>query len=271
MRTTKAYRITDLDEKNMESYFFCLEPGTVDIQEAVKHKTLWYDKMKSKGLGVKIAVNEEGKAVGMIQYLPSAYSPITGNENLYFINCIWIPLPRGKALNYRGLGIGKALLAAAEEDVKKRGAGGLVAWGLALPVFMRAAWFKKQGYTPVDKQGMQVLLWKPFATGLTPPAWVARGKTPPAKANPGKITITAFLSGACPVANFNYERVKKTAAEFGDKTCINTINMCQPKNIAEWGLGDAIFIEDKCISAGPPLSYKKIRAQVAGAVKKLGK
>ena len=46
--------------------------------------------------------------------------------------------------NMQKRGTGIALLAAAEEDVKSRGADGLVAWGIALPFWMKASWYKKQ-------------------------------------------------------------------------------------------------------------------------------
>ncbi|MHA1414401.1 MAG: hypothetical protein ACTSO4_17520 [Promethearchaeota archaeon] len=43
--------------------------------------------MKSKGLSVKLALNEEDKAVGMVQYIVIEHSFATGKD-LYFILCI---------------------------------------------------------------------------------------------------------------------------------------------------------------------------------------
>lgn len=48
----------------------CLEDWSDEMKEAGDHKELWYNKMKDKGLGVKIAVTEDDKVVGMIQYIP---------------------------------------------------------------------------------------------------------------------------------------------------------------------------------------------------------
>ncbi len=56
-----------------------------------------------------------------------------------------------------------ALRQAAEDDVNALGAKGLAAWGLALPVWMKASWFKKQGYQKADRMGIQTLAWKPFS------------------------------------------------------------------------------------------------------------
>ena len=63
---------------------------------------------------------------------------------------------------HQNKGIGKALLQAAEEDVVLKNADGLAAWGLSMPFWMKASWFKKQGYKKVDKNGMAVLVFKPF-------------------------------------------------------------------------------------------------------------
>ena len=59
--------------------------------------------------------------------------------------------------NRQKKGMGKALLEAAETDVKDKGAKGIAAWGLALPIWMKASWFKKQGYRS---------LWKDVDPGI---------------------------------------------------------------------------------------------------------
>jgi len=270
MKAVKPYQIINLDEKNKPSYFICLERDSPDMKEAGGHKAHWYNTMREKGLGIKIAVDKMGNAVGMIQYTPIEYSLAQG-ENCYFINCIWIPRSKDKALNYRRTGMGKALLKSAEKDAKQRGSKGMVAWGMAMPFFIKASWYKKQGYLPVDKQGIQVLLWKPFTQDITPPKWIMQKKTPQAGKHPGKVTVTVFISGACPVQNFHCERAKRAAAELGYRVVVETINSLDKNNIAEWGITDAVYVEDKCICAGPPQSYKTIKSKIAKALKQLEK
>ncbi|GAI77395.1 unnamed protein product [marine sediment metagenome] len=155
----------------------CLEDWSDEMKEAGDHKELWYNKMKDKGLGVKIAVTDDDKVVGMIQYVPLEYSTAEG-DNLYFINCIWVHGYKEGVGNFQKKGIGKQLIKAAEEDVRSKGAKGLVAWGLSIPVFMRASWFKKQGYVKVDKQSISVLLWKPFSNDAIPPKMIRQKKNP---------------------------------------------------------------------------------------------
>jgi len=37
----------------------------------------------------------------------------------------------------------------------------------------------------------------------------------------------------------------------------------------EWGIADALYIDDKEVRTGPPPSYKKIKKKIARQVKKL--
>ena len=77
-----------------------------------------------KGLGVKLALNQEDKAIGMIQYLPVEHSYAEG-KNLYAILCTWVHGYKKGVGNHQKKGIGTALLKAAEEDVRERGASGM--------------------------------------------------------------------------------------------------------------------------------------------------
>jgi len=258
-------KIIDLTEEHREEYFLCLEDWSEEIKEAGDHKEIWYNKMRNKGLGVKLAVDDDGKVGGMIQYLPVEQSFIEG-ENLYFIHCIWVHGYKKGRGNFQKKGMGKALLEAAEADVKSNGAKGIAAWGISLPFWMKASWFKRHGYKKVDKDGMSVLLWKPFADDATPPKWIKRRKKP--ELIPGKVTVTAFINGWCPAQNLVFERAKRAASEFGDKVVFREINTFDRDVFLEWGTVDGLFIDDKSVRTGPPPSYTKIKKKIAKRVKK---
>jgi len=259
-------KIIDLEEKYNGLYFMCLEDWSDEMREAGNHKELWYNKMKDKGLGVKIAVTEDDKVVGMIQYVPLEYSTAEG-DNLYFINCIWVHGYKEGDRDFQKKGIGKSLIKAAEEDVKNKGAKGLVAWGLSIPVFMRASWFKKQGYVKVDKQSISVLLLKPFSNDAIPHKMIRQKKKP--KKIPEKVSVTSFINGWCPAQNIVFERAKRAASEFGDKVVFTEIDTFNRETFLEWGISDALFIDEKEIRTGPPPSYEDIKKKIAKRVKKL--
>ncbi|MFC2121510.1 GNAT family N-acetyltransferase [Bacteroidota bacterium] len=261
-------KIIDLNEENKALYFVCLEDWSDEMKEAGNHKECWYNKMNDNGLRVKLALDENNVVGGMIQYIPIEYSFAEGND-LYFINCIWVHGYKKGRGDFRKKGMGKALLDAAEKDVKEIGAKGMVAWGMALPIWMKAAWYKKQGYKKVDKQSMLVLLWKTFEDNAIPPKWIKPVQKKKPEIRSGKINLTALKNGWCPGQNIVYERAKRIAEELGDKVVFEEIDTFGKDKIREWGLYDALFLQKKRIGSGPPLSYKKIKRKVEKKLKRL--
>ncbi|MFC2161248.1 GNAT family N-acetyltransferase [Acidobacteriota bacterium] len=258
--------IIDLTEENKQLYFECLEDWSDEIKEGGTHKACWYEKMKDKGLGVKLVKDDQDKIGGMIQYIPIEQSPAEGKD-LYFIPCIWVHGHKKGRGNFQKKGMGKALLKAAEEDVQKRGAKGLVAWGLSIPVWMKASWYKKKGYQKVDKLKAGVLLWKPFTDTAVPPRWIKPKKKPQSES--GKVLVTAFVNGCCTIQGMVYERAKRAAAEFEDRVKFQGIDTKDRTTFLEWGIFDGLFINDKQVRTGPPPSYKKIRRLIEKQVRKL--
>ena len=137
--------VIDLSEETRYDYFTCLEEWSDVMKDGVHRKKCWHNNMRDKGLRVKLVRNDSGVIAGMIHYAPIEHSWIEG-ENLYFVYCIWVHGHKKGRGDLRKRGVGKTLLQAAENDAKKLGTKGLVVWGLLLPVFMRARWFRKQGY-----------------------------------------------------------------------------------------------------------------------------
>ena len=260
-------KIIDLNEEYQKTYFCCLEDWSDEMKEAGNHKQKWFEKMKDKGLRVKLALDEEGNACGMIHYFPIEHSFVEGKD-LYFIPCIWVHGYKKKGVgNMQKQGMGKALIQAAEEDAKALGAKGIAAWGIALPFWMKAAWFKKRGFKKADKMGMQILLWKQFSDDAVPPKWIKEKKK--LETIPGKVSVTSFINGWCPAYNIVNERAKRASLEFGDKVEFRRINAFDKKVIEEWGHSDALFIDGKQVRTGPPPSFEKIRKLIGKRVRKL--
>jgi len=259
-------QIIDLAKEHEASYFLCLEEWSDEVKEAGPHREAWYRKMRERGLRAKLAVDEKGMAGGMIQYLPAEHSTIDG-PGLYFIPCIWVHGHKQGRGNFQKHGMGTALLAAAEEDARNRGANGMAAWGLWLPIWMRASWYKKHGYRTADRNGIMALVWKPFTDDAKQPRWIRKVKKPGTV--PGQVSVAAFLGGWCVNYNLAYERAKRAAAEFGDKVAFQTIDTSDRKNFQEWGMSDALFIDGREVNVGPAPSYAKLRSMIEKRVKTL--
>lgn len=260
-------RIISLSPEYESLYCVCLEDWSDELKEAGDHKAKWLEKMRTRGLRVKLALDDRGQVGGMIQYVPIEEAFIEG-QGLYSIYCIWVHGHKQGRGNFQNKGMGTALLEAAEQDARELGAKGMAAWGMALPVFMRASWFKKHGYRKADALGLQVLLWKPFAPDAAPPRWI-REKKKPAPGS-GKVGVTALLNGWCPAMNMAFERARRAAAEFDDKVEFRAVDTSDRAVFKAWGEPDAIYVDGQGIRLGPPPSFAKIRKTIAKRVRKLG-
>ena len=259
-------RVVDLTDQHEDLFCQCLEDWSDQMKEAGNHKACWTREFAARGLRVKLALDDSDAVGGMIQYLPIEESPAEG-ANLYFVLCIWVHGYKQGRGNFQRRGMGKAMLEAAEEDARARGADGMAAWGLWLPVWMKASWFKRRGYQKADRDGMRVLMWKPFSDVAVAPRWIRQRKKP--QPTPGKVTVTAFINGWCPGQNIVYERAKRACNEFGGEVIFQTINTSDREIFLEWGISDALFIDGREVSNGPPLSYDKIMKLITKRVRRL--
>lgn len=80
-------KVIDLPLDQEESYFQCLEEWSEDIREEGTLKREWYQRMKDRGLRVKVSLDEKDTIGGMIHYGPIENVAIQG-ENLYYVYCI---------------------------------------------------------------------------------------------------------------------------------------------------------------------------------------
>jgi len=259
-------KIVDLTPEYEQLYFVCLEDWSDEMKEAGDHKARWYERMKDKGLRVKFAADDDGNIGGMIQYVPVEYSFVNGSD-MYVILCIWVHGYKEGRGDFSGKGMGSELLKAAEEDVRSMGKKGIIAWGVTVPFFMRASWFKKHEYNRVDRDGITALLWKPFTEDAVAPTLAKKKKTPGSVK--GIVSVDAFISGWCPASNIVYERARRAAGEFGGEVVFNSHDTCDREVFGEWGIMDALFIDGREVNTGPPPSYEKIRGLMEKKVRKL--
>jgi GNAT superfamily N-acetyltransferase len=248
--------IVDLCPERREDFLLCLEPWSDDIRVGHDLKARWTACMEPHGLVVKLAVDDAGATIGMIQAWPIERSWILG-QDLYVIGCTWVHGHKGKGVgDRRGSGAGRLLLRAAEDEVRARGAKGMAAWGLWLPFWMRASWYRKQGYRKADRLGMAQLVYKPFEDGVEPPRFLRPVKKP--EPIPGRVRVTSFSQGWCCVQNIQSERARIVCERLGGEVVYERIDTSDRDTLLEWGHADALFVDGKDVSSGPPPSEEKI-------------
>ena len=260
-------QIVDLDETTKPLFCQCLEDWSADAREAGERRCHWVDRFTPRGLRAKLALDDAGTPGGMIQYLPIEESTVDGT-GLYFIPCIWVHGHKQGRGNFQGHGMGRALLAAAEEDARALGAQGMAAWGLWLPFWMKASWFRKHGYRSVARNGIASLLWKPFAADAQPPRWFPR-TAKPLDLVPGRVNVTCFVNGWCGAGNLTAERARRVAGEYGEKVAFREVDTSEHATVAEWGLSDALFVDGRQVMTGPPISPERLRKIVGKRVARL--
>lgn len=260
-------QIVDLSDQHKDLFAVCLEDWSPEAKEAGPRRREWVDRYLARGLRAKLALDDQGNVGGMIQYLPIEESFVDG-AGLYFVPCIWVHGHKKGRGNFQKRGMGKALLAAAEEDARARGAKGMAAWGLALPFWMKASWFKKQGYRPADRRGISALMWKPFTADATAPKWFPETK-PADLTTPGKVNVTAYVNGWCMANNLKCERAARAAAAHGEGVAFQIVDTCERGAAAGCGLTDALFVDGKQVGGGPPPSYDKLYKIIGKRVRRL--
>ncbi len=258
-------QIVGLTEEHEDFYFRCLEDWDARVGEQGHHKACWYRSNREQ-VGVRLAVDEENTPRGMIQYVPADISQIEGRD-LYFIQCIWIHPKRKGEVNFRRKGVGRALLEAAEEDVRSRGARGIAAWGIRLPFWMRASFYKKHGYKPIQRDGISLLVWKPFNDEAEKPSWILPRRE--VSNQPGVVTVTGFISGWCPALSLVFERAKRACAELGDSVVFIEIDTSDRATFLDWGIMDGVYVDGKRVGQGPPMSYEKMLKLIRKKINKL--
>ncbi|MBN2736180.1 MAG: GNAT family N-acetyltransferase [Spirochaetales bacterium] len=261
-------KIIDLSSKYESLYASCLHGQNSANESLCNAKLQWYHRMKPKGITVKLALDDRGEAGGMIQYAPSEESFVLG-KNLMILQCIWVLNEKKGRGNFQKKGMGKALLKAFEEDARQKNKDGIVVWGLSIPVFMRASWFKKQGYIVADKMGIQTLLWKKLNTEASPPEWMRQKKGP--FINQNNVTVTCFKNGWCTEINRALSRAKEVVSEYEKDVKCEVVDTSEADVMRIWGISDALFIGSKEIPTGPAPEKKKIRKEINKAIKELHK
>jgi GNAT superfamily N-acetyltransferase len=251
----------DLTDEHLPTFLVCLKDWCDEQKQCGDHKETWWRRMKERGLRVKLAQDDDGAVVGMIQYVPVEYAAVEG-RNLYHIQCMWVHGYTEGIGNRQGRGAGRLLLQAAEDDARALGAKGMVAWGMDFPDWNPVSWYVANGYAEVDKNGHAALAWKPFVDDAAPPKWIkSTGKKP--DLTPAKVTVTALLHPWCQTPCITFEQARRAAASFGGRVVVDVVDTSDPATLREWGTTNAIFVDGDPVPWSFDLNEEEFRQIIA--------
>lgn len=83
-----------------------------------------------------------------------------------------------------------------------------------------------------------------------------------------QVVVTALTNGWCSAINGMIERARRISSEFGNKVIYREIDTSTRTAVREWGLSDGLFVNERSIYKGPPLSYEQIKKIIGKKVRK---
>jgi len=152
-------------------------------------------------------------------------------------------------------GIGTTLLNACLKDSRKLGRKGVTVT-CADDHWMAQSFFEKRGFIEVAKGKWMSILLKKFEE-VENPDWLQGSFKP--KLQEGKIIVSIFQNDRCAIIWRNAEIVRKIAEEFKEYIVINEYNTNKRENILKYKEVGAIYLNEKCVVGGPPVSEEEVK------------
>jgi GNAT superfamily N-acetyltransferase len=186
-----------------------------EIDSSASRRLAWLGATHERGSRVKVATLD-GNRAGFLHIIPIEFCPWGPlGRDLLVIPCL-------VSVN-KGHGVGRALLAAAEEEARRQGRKAIVTVGYRHDSwYMPASFFDANGFSKCEQPEQKrhesertgVLLWKALRQRAEAPV--------PLKPNyrfeslPGKVVVDLFWNTFCQTSNIEAQRVREVANEFGD-------------------------------------------------------
>lgn len=204
----------------------------------------WLRAWHEKGSRVKVATLD-GQLAGFLHVVPIEFSPWGPlGRDLLVIPCLC-------SVN-KGHGVGRALLAAAEEEARYQGRKGIVTIGYYhdfwfMPAsFFEANAFSKCGGVPqgyYDSRSRAAMLWRVLDQHAEAPVLLKPNYA--VKPAPGKVVIDLFWNAFCQTSNIEAQRVREVAAEFGDSVALNEYSADDRAVLLHHQIARGIFINGR--------------------------
>ncbi|MFH1452628.1 MAG: GNAT family N-acetyltransferase [Armatimonadota bacterium] len=230
-------KIIDLTKKNIDSIpraCGSLLPSR-EREAAREVKKEWVRSLLSKGFKMKLAVDDDGYFMGMIEYLPIDVSlqRVTG-KNIAYIDCIWV-------LNqHQKKGVGRALMEAAFSDTKKFD--GVATWATD-QVIMNKGFFEAFGFEVVDSDKTVHVMFKKNKKDAEPPKLLkSKFKFEPDK---GVLNVDLFYNPWCPYSFGVAQKAKKMVLDSKERVRIKEHYLSSKEIIEKYGLSVGVFLNGK--------------------------
>lgn len=233
MNQVSEMKYIDVTAKNVsEVGIYCIKDKNLP---GYKSKVEWFKLKINCGLKIKIAIDEQNKQLGFIEYIPSgqAWRPIKA-DNYLFIQCIGLFVK-----DVKQKGIGSELLKLCEQDAKKEKKSGVCAMSSDGAWMANKSLFEKNGFIVGDMLGRFELMVKSFNSKSLKPKFIDWTKEQ-AKYKGWNLVY----SDQCPWHEKSITDLKQSALDNGIKLKVKKITSPEEAQKAPSGFGTFSLIKD---------------------------
>jgi len=257
------------DMKASDEYFVGTCTHTNESEEmdsCASRRLAWLSAMYREGLRIKVAAFG-GQRAGFLHVIPIEHCPWGPlGHDLLVIPCLYVA--------NKSHGVGKALLAAAEEEAGRQRRKGIVTIGYYHDFwFMPASFFEANGFSKCggakqgyfDSKNRAAVLWRVFDEHAKAPVLLKPHYQ--FKPVPGKVVIDLFWNAFCQTSNIEAERVREVAAEFGGSVALNEFSADDRPALLRHQIARGIFINGREIGWGYEAPKAGIREAIGQALR----
>jgi len=210
-----SIKVRDMQEADEYYISTCSHVNESDeLDDHARGRLQWLKSHCEKGLRVKIALLDDNPS-GFMYLIPIEICPWGPlGEDLMVLPCLWV------VKESRNKGVGRALIASAEQETKHQKRKALTVFGFYNDFwFMPAPIFEKFGFSVVHRKDKTAILWKVFDESAEPPKFLERNyKFKPVR---NKVVVDLFWHSFCLTSIGEAQRVREVVAEFGDAVVLN--------------------------------------------------
>jgi len=226
-----------------------------------ERRLAWLRPRLEQGLRVKVAY-VGGEPVGQLYVMPIELCPWgPAGRGLMALPCLFV------LRTAQGRGVGRALVAAAEEEVRRQGFSGLVTQAYYHDCwFMPASFFEHLGFAVAARRGPEALLWKPFAPAAEPPAFASPFFA--YEPGPHHVAVDLFYNTFCQTSEIEAQRVREVCAEFADDVLLREHRVDGQEALLRHGRGRGIFVNGREIGWGYEAPKEGVREAIHEALQR---